>query len=132
MLNLTLPLDAFIRAIGIDRQAPYAAFLGAGASISSGIAPAGLCIWEWKRSIFLTNNPGVERQFSELTLCSVQDRIQGWLDTKGRYPVNGSRDEYSFYIRECYPISQHRRQFFTDKIRSIQPHIGYKLLGLMA
>lgn len=131
MLNLTLPLDAFVRAIGIDRQAPHAVFLGAGASISSGVPSAQLCIWEWKRSIFLTNNPGIERQFSELTLCSVQERIQNWLDRKGGFPANGSSDEYSFYIRECYPINQHRRQFFADKIRTIQPHIGYKLLCLL-
>ncbi|MDY0279019.1 MAG: SIR2 family protein [Salinivirgaceae bacterium] len=132
MLDLTLPLDAFVRAIGIDRRTSHALFLGAGASISSGAPSAQLCIWEWKRSIFLTNNPGIERQFSELTLCSVQERIQNWLDRRGGFPGNGSPDEYSFYIQECYPINQHRRQFFADKIRSIQPHIGYKLLCLMA
>lgn len=132
MSDLTLPLDAFVRAIGVDRQTPHAVFLGAGASISSGIPSAGLCILEWKRSIFLTNNPGVERQFSELTLRSVQERIQKWLDEKGGYPANGSSEEYSFYIEKCYPISQHRRLFFADKIRSAQPHMGYKLLCLMA
>lgn len=132
MSDLILPLDAFVRAIGVDRQAPHAVFLGAGASISSGIPSAGLCIWEWKRSIFLTNNPGVERQFSELTLRSVQERIQLWLDARGSFPANGSPEEYSFYIEQCYPISQHRRLFFADKIRSVQPHIGYKLLCLMA
>jgi hypothetical protein len=132
MSNLTLPLDAFIRAIGVDCQAPHAVFLGAGASISSGIPSASLCIWEWKRNIFLTNNPGVERQFSELTLRSVQERIQRWLDTKGMYPANGSPEEYSFYIEQCFPIGQHRRQFFVDKIRPARPHVGYKLLCLLA
>lgn len=132
MSDLTLALDAFIRAIGVDRQAPHAIFLGAGASISSGIPSATMCIWEWKRSIFLTNNPGVERQFSELTLRSVQERIQQWLDFKGSYPANGSPEEYSFYIEKCYPISQHRKQFFAEKVRSAKPHIGYKLLCLMA
>lgn len=132
MSDLTLPLDAFIRAVGVDCQAPHAVFLGAGASISSGIPSASLCIWEWKRNIFLTNNPGVERQFSELTLRSIQERIQRWLDTKGMYPANGSPEEYSFYIEQCFPIGQHRRQFFVDKIRSAQPHVGYKLLCLLA
>ncbi|NUM73085.1 SIR2 family protein [candidate division KSB1 bacterium] len=132
MTHLILPLDAFVRAIGVDSQAPHAVFLGAGASISSGLPSAGMCIWEWKRSIFLTNNPGVERQFSELTLHSVQERIQRWLDTKGSYPAYRSLEEYSFYIEQCYPISGHRRQFFADKIRLAQPHIGYNLLCLMA
>ena len=132
MSELTLPLDAFVRAIGVDRQAPHAVFLGAGASISSGIPSADLCILEWKRSIFLTNNPGLEKQFSELTLLSVQQRIQRWLDEKGGYPANGSPEEYSYYIDQCYPIAQHRRQFFASKILSAQPHVGYNLLCLMA
>lgn len=132
MSNLVLKLDAFIRAIGIERQVPYAVFLGAGSSISSGIPSAELCIWEWKRSIFLTNNPGVERQFSELTLLSVKERIQRWLDSKGVYPVMGSLEEYSFYIEECFPISQHRQQYFAEKIRMANPFVGYKLLCLLA
>jgi len=132
MSDLILQLDAFIRAIGVDRRAPHAVFLGAGASISSGIPSAGLCIWEWKRKIFLTNNPGVEKQFSELTLPSVQARIQQWLDTRGGFPVNGAPEEYAFYIERCFPISHHRQQFFAEKIRSAQPHIGYRLLCLLA
>lgn len=132
MSDLTLPLDAFVRAIGVDRQASHAVLLGAGASISSGIPSADLCIWEWKRSIFLTNNPGLEKQFSELTLLSVQQRIQRWLDEKGGYPTNASPEEYSYYIEKCFPITQHRRQFFANKIREAQPHVGYKLLCLMA
>ena len=110
----------------------HAVFLGAGASISSGIPSATMCIWEWKRNIFLTNNPGLEKQFSELTLRSVQERIQRWFDAKGRYPKYGSPEEYSFYIEQCFPISQHRRQFFTEKVRSAKPHVGYKMLCLMA
>src|SRR5262249_55053025 len=53
-------------------------------------------------------------------------------DSKGVYPVNGSSEEYSSYIEHCFPISWHRRQFFADKIRSVQPHFGYKLLCLLA
>ncbi|MHC4671985.1 MAG: SIR2 family protein, partial [Planctomycetota bacterium] len=45
---------------------------------------------------------------------------------------NGSPEEYSFYIEKCFPISQHRQQFFADKIRMAQPHVGYKMLCLMA
>lgn len=132
MTDLCLPLDAFIRAIGIDQGAPHAVFLGAGASISSGAPSAELCIWEWKRKIFLSNNPGIERQFSELTLRSVQDRIQDWLDNQGQYPALGETEEYSFYIDKCFPLTQHRRQFFVEQIKALQPHVGYKFLCLLA
>ena len=49
MDDLILPLDAFVRAIGVNRGTQHALFLGAGASITSGIPSAWTCIWEWKR-----------------------------------------------------------------------------------
>ena len=56
-----LSIDAMVRSIGMSRDQPLLVFLGAGASMSSGMPSATQCIWEWKRSIFLTNNPGLER-----------------------------------------------------------------------
>ena len=130
--DLTLSLDAFIRSFEINRRTPHALFLGAGASISSGIPSAEKCIWEWKRSIFVTNNPGLENQFSELSLPSVQRRIQEWLDRQGIYPISRSPEEYSFYIEHCYPISEDRKIYFQDKVRTAKPHIGYRLLCHLA
>ena len=69
--DFILSMDAFVRSIGIRRTTPHAFFLGAGASVSSGVPSAEACIWEWKRELFLTNNPGLEEQFSESSLPSV-------------------------------------------------------------
>ena len=129
---LIFSLDAFIRSIGVRRTASHAIFLGAGASVSSGIPSAQACIWEWKRDLFLTNNPGLEEQFAELSLPSVQRRIQQWLDARGTYPEEGAADEYGFYIRACFPIPDDRRAFFQEKVRGAQPHIGYRLLCHLA
>lgn len=128
----SLSLDAFVRSIGVRQTASHAIFLGAGASVSSGIPSAQSCIWEWKRDLFLTNNPGLEDQFAELSLPSVQRRIQYWLDAQGIYPQEGVADEYGFYIRACFPIADDRRAFFQNKVRSAQPHIGYRLLCHLA
>jgi hypothetical protein len=76
--SIVLSLDALVRSIGVRRTSPFAFFLGAGASTSSGIPSAQMCVWEWKRQIFLTNNPGLEEQFSELSLDGVRRRIQNW------------------------------------------------------
>ena len=130
--DIILPLDAFIRSVGVNRATPHALFLGAGASVSSGVPSAEKCIWEWKRSIFATNNPGLEEQFSELSLPSVQSRIQEWLDRQGIFPSAGSTDEYEFYIEHCYPIMENRRAYFQDRIRSTKPHVGYRLLSHLA
>ena len=80
---VAISLDAFVRSIGVRRASPFALFLGAGFSTTSGVPSAQMCIWEWKRRIFLTNNPGLEEQFAELSLDGVRRRIQRWLDARG-------------------------------------------------
>lgn len=131
MNDFVMSLDAFVRSVGITAESPHAFFLGAGASISSGVPHAGQCIWEWKRHIFLTKNPGLEDQFSELSLPSTQERIQHWLDRNG-YPKAGDPAEYGHYIEECYPVAEHRRRFFQRLIRDAKPHVGYRLLCQLA
>jgi SIR2-like domain len=130
--DATLGVDAFVRSVGVNRSTPHALFLGAGASITSGVPSAASCIWEWKRAIFLTNNPGLEFQFSELSLPAVRSKIQSWLDSQRKYPPNEAADEYGFYIQECFPIADDRRAFFQDKIRLSSPHVGYRLLIKLA
>ena len=131
MAELYLTLDAFIRSVGISKM-PHTLFLGAGASITSGMPSAQMCIWEWKRDIFLTNNIGLETQFSELSLASVRERIQRWLDRQGLYPAQGAPDEYGVYVEACYPIPESRRAYFEQKVRIAKPHTGYQLLGVLA
>jgi hypothetical protein len=96
--QLILSLDALVRSIGVRRAAPLAMFLGAGASTSSGVPSAQMCIWEWKRQIFLTNNPGLEEQFAELSLDGVRRRIQRWLDRQGGYPRENAPEEYGWLL----------------------------------
>src|ERR1700688_4114254 len=84
--DFALGVDAFVRSVGINKSTAHSLFLGAGASASSGVPSAASCIWEWKCAIFLTNNPGLEAQFSELSLPAVRLRIQRWL----------APEEYSF------------------------------------
>ena len=130
--DFTLELDALVRSIAVSHTIPHALFLGAGSSISSGIPSAQRCIWEWKRTIFLSNNPGCESQFAELSLLSTQDKIQRWLDKKGGFPPADSPEEYAFYIEKCYPVAQHRRVFFQEYVQKARPHLGYRLLCLLA
>lgn len=127
-----LSLDAFVRSIGVRRTSPFAMLLGAGASTSSGIPSAQKCIWEWKRQIFLTNNPGLEDQFAELSLADVRRRIQGWFDRQGSYPKEDTPEEYGFYIEQCFPIADDRSAYFQELVRKASPHTGYKLLAHLA
>jgi hypothetical protein len=129
--DFVLTLDAFVRSVAIKTAVPHSFFLGAGTSVSSGISSANACTWEWKREIFLTKNPGLEGQFSEL-LPGVKRKIQRWLDLQSSFPAEGSPEEYGTYFQICYPIKEDRRLYFQDKIRLASPHTGYKLLCLLA
>lgn len=92
-----------------------------------------MCIWEWKRSIFATRNPGLEDQFKELSLPAVRARIQRWLDAQAeQFPDAGALDEYGFYINACFPISEDRRRFFAAKTQNARPSNGYRLLCCLA
>lgn len=128
----TLQIDEFVRTFENSKNLPFNFFLGAGSSISSGIPSASTLVWEWKRKIFLSNNPGMEEQFRELSLQSVKHNLQKWFEIKGDYPVINSPEEYSFYIEKCYPLEKDRRIFFEEYIRSASPYLGYKLLCLFA
>src|SRR5204863_3288807 len=72
--SYTLPLDAFVRSVGINRGVRHALLLGAGASVTSGMPSAETCVWQWKRDIVVTNNPGLERQLEDASLPSVRTR----------------------------------------------------------
>lgn len=132
MDSLILPVDALVRSMGVRRPSPACLFVGAGASVSSGLPSAETCVWEWKRDIFLTNNPGLEEQFAELSLPGVRNRIQRWLEDQDRFPPNGAPEEYAFYVQQCFPISEDRRSYFQQKIRVARPHVGYQLICHLA
>jgi len=127
-----LSLDAFVRSLAVNRGRPVCFLLGAGASISSGMPSAERCIWEWKKEIFVTNNSTLREAVGELSLPGTKQRIQRWLDQRGNYPAAGHPDEYSFYAKECYPTGQDRRVFFQSYVAKAKPHIGYRLLPLLA
>lgn len=131
-LELTLPLEAFVRSISINRDAPHCLFIGAGASVSSGIPSAEHCIMEWKGRIFTSANPGLERQVGNLSLPSVRGRIQAWMNKQPGFPPAGHADEYSYYFERCYPLPEDRRAYFRDILRKVSPSYGYQLLALLA
>jgi len=131
-MSYELPYDAFLRTLKENTDTGHVFLLGAGASISSGIQSAADCIWEWKKNIFITKNPNLSQQYGEYKSETVQRSIQRWLDNEGSYPKEGSADEYSFYALKAYPIDDTRRKYFENISRGREPHLGYKLLCLLA
>lgn len=106
MSPLTLQLDQFIRSFTISQNEVFSLFLGAGASINSGIPSAYDCIWHWKQSIYQTKT-GFSFNGLDYKSDQVKQHIQRWLNQEGTYPLLDSPEEYSFYIDHAtrYPAT---------------------------
>jgi len=130
--DFVLPYDAFLRTVRENTDIAHTFLLGAGASVNSGIPSASDCIWEWKKNIFISNNPNLANQYKEFKSETVQKSIQRWLDNEGIYPPLNSPEEYSFYASKAYPIDEIRRKYFENICKGKEPYTGYKLLCLLA
>lgn len=131
-LNPSLDVAQFVRAVAVNKNSPHSFFIGAGASISSGVKSAYDCVWEWKRQIFITSNPGLEKLFPDASSLASRSRIQAWIDNQGKYPRIDSQEEYTFYANEAYPIASTRKSFFQNISKDVKPSAGYHILCLLA
>ena len=106
--------------------------LGAGASIESGIPSAADCIWDWKREIYLSQNPGAIGNFDNSKSEGVRRVIQRWIDSQNIYPAENSAEEYSYFAEKAYPIADDRRKYFQHLVSNHDPSLGYHLISLLA
>lgn len=125
-----MDFDAFLRSFRQSKNDSFAFLLGAGASISSGIQSAGDCIWDWKKQIYMTNNPNMA-DFLDIHSEICRRKIQKWLDNQGGYPMENSEEEYVFYAEKTFTFATDRTKYFKDLCYDKSPSIGYKLLCLL-
>lgn len=128
----TLQFDEFLRSLKQNINAPHSLLLGAGASIESGVQSASDCIWDWKKEIFLSQNPGAIGIYNNSKNDNVRRIIQNWLNAQNTYPAENSEDEYSFFAEKAYPISDDRRKYFQNLVVNREPSLGYHLISLLA
>ena len=127
-----LQLDEFLRSIKQNIDTPHSLLLGAGASIESGIPSAADCIWDWKREIYLSQNPGAIGNFDNSKSEGVRRVIQRWIDSQNIYPAENSAEEYSYFAEKAYPIADDRRKYFQHLVSNHDPSLGYHLISLLA
>lgn len=130
MNQLYLDPDQFVRSVAINENDAFSVFLGAGASITSGIPSAGECVWEWKKAIYQSNKPKAEANL-DIKSDQVKQLIQTWLDSERRYPSLNSDEEYSYYCESCYPIPDDRRAFFEKLCVGRTPSVAINYLGCL-
>ena len=128
----TLQMDEFLRSLKQNIDTPHSVLLGAGASVESGIQSAVDCIWEWKKEIFLSRNPGMIGTYGNPKQDNVRRVIQQWIDSQNSFPAENSAEEYSFFAEKAYPIPDDRRKYFQGLIAGREPSLGYHLIAMLA
>ena len=128
----TLQMDEFLRSLKQNIETPHALLLGAGASVESGVQSAVDCIWEWKKEIFLSQNPGMIGTYDNAKQDNVRRVIQRWIDAQNSYPTENSPEEYSFFVEKAYRIPEDRRRYFQGLVTGKEPSLGYHLIAMLA
>ncbi len=129
---MTFDQEALIRSIAVARKQRYMLLLGAGASASSGVPTAAQCVWEWKREVYLSGNPSLSpRLFLDVSLPSVREKVQRWLDSQRTFPPLGDPSEYGFYVEYTYPKLSDRQAYLEKRFSGAVPQAGYQLLAMV-
>ena len=124
-----LSQEQFIRNYSVMADGEVDFFLGAGASIASGIPTGGDLIWEFKRTLFCSECGISTEKYKDLALPSTQRTLQEYFDQKGGYPNQYSPEEYSFYFEQCYSDPLARKRFIESIVSDRKPSIGYLCLA---
>lgn len=124
-----LSMDEYIRTIENIQDGVLSVFLGAGASIQSGVPSAGDMVWEFKRKLYCTANKISEEYYKDLQSEITKTSLQNFFDGLTGFPIYGDGQEYSFYFEKCYPSIEARREYIYNKLSEKKPSIGYLCLG---
>ncbi len=119
----------FTRNFSLMDKGDVDLFLGAGASISSGIPTGSDLVWEFKRSIYCSEQNESTEKYKDLSLPSTRKKLQAYFDSKGSYPKQNASNEYSYFFEHCYSDQIARIRFIQGIVANRQPSIGYLCLA---
>ena len=102
--------EQFIRGFKVMNNGEIDFFLGAGASIQSGIPTGANLVWHFKRELYCTENNISTEQYKDLKLDSTQQLLQSYFDKQGGHPELYAPDEYSHYFEKCFATSISRKR----------------------
>ncbi len=124
-----LTQEQFTRNFSVMANGEVDFFLGAGASISSGIPTGGDLIWEFKRTLYCSERGESTEKYKDLALPSTQKKLQDYFDQKGFCPRQYAAEEYSYYFEQCYSDPLARKRFIESMVSDRKPSIGYLCLA---
>ena len=121
--------EQFVRNFSVMADGEVDFFLGAGASISSGIPTGGDLVWEFKRTIYCNENGVSKEKYKDLVLPSTRALLQEYCERKAGSPSLYASNEYSFYFEQCYSDPLSRKRFIEAIVSGKKPSLGYLCLA---
>jgi len=121
--------EQLIRDFKVMNNGEIDFFLGAGASIQSGIPTGGNLVWYFKRDLYCTENHLSTELYKDLNLASTQRLLQEYFDRQGSYPAKYAAEEYSHYFERCNSTSMARKRFIESLVAGKNPSLGYLCLA---
>jgi len=120
--------ETFLRSFKVFSNQSFDLFLGAGASISSGIPSGSELVWYFKRELLSVSGKINGKKFQDLKVDANKKIIQSFFDEKGEGHII---NPYSYYFNECYPDPLVRKEFLTGLVRDKKPSIGFMCLSAL-
>lgn len=126
-----MTVGEFLRLYPV-RSPNFMWFLGAGASAAAGIPTAWDMIWEFKRSIFCSEQGIPITRCSNLSDDRLRRRIQQFFDSQAneQFPSEDDPREYEVYFEKAWPHESDRRRYIDSAISRAKDSFGH--LGLAA
>lgn len=125
---LRIDKDTFLRSFKVLSNQSFDLFLGAGASITSGIPSSSDLVWHFKREILSSSGKINGRKFQDLKVEANKRILQSHFDERGESNIV---NPYSHYFNECYPDPIVRKEFLTELVRDKKPSIGFLCLAAL-
>jgi len=117
----------FLRSFKVFSNQSFDLFLGAGASISSGIHSGSDLVWLFKRELLNIGGKINGKKFQDLKVEANKKVIQSYFVEEDEKTVN----PYSYYFEKCYPDPLVRQEFLTSLVRDKKPSIGFMCLSAL-
>lgn len=121
--------EQLIRNFKVMNDGEIDFFLGAGASIQSGIPTGGNLVWYFKRELYCIENEISTELYKDLNLPSTQKLFQDYFYTQGGHPAQYSSEEYSHYFERCFSTVISRKRFIEHLVAGKNPSLGYLCLA---
>ena len=119
--------DTFLRSFKVLSNQSFDMFLGAGASISSGIHSGSDLVWQFKRELLSVSGKINGKKFQDLKIESNKKIIQSYFAEEDTKVSNA----YSYYFEKCYPDPLVRQEFLSNLVRDKKPSIGFMCLSAL-